>query len=118
MRWLAVCDDDVFVSVLSLGEIHKGIAQLRDNVRAEELRHWFEKDLMRRFGERVLPVSAEIASVWGGISGEAERRGVCIPAVDGLIGATALTHNLTVVTRNIADIAATGARTFCPWAKM
>jgi toxin FitB len=115
-QWLAECDEEAaYISVLTVGEIQKGIARLTDMHRAAKFRHWLDHDLMRRFAGRILPVTTDIALTWGAASGEAEVRGIVIPPVDGLIGATALVHNLVVVTRNTADIAATGARTLCPW---
>lgn len=72
-------------------------------------------DLKERFVGRILPISEEVALTRGIIEGEAKSKGKIIPTIDGLIGATALAYNLTVVTRNVDDIAATGARILNPW---
>lgn len=72
-------------------------------------------DLHVRFGERILAITMDIAQTWGILQGEVEAKGIGIPTIDGLIGATAITHNLTVVTRNAADIVKTGAKILNPW---
>lgn len=116
VEWLRQRDEDtVFLSVLTLGEIQKGIAKLLDGKRKESIQLWLDNELRRRFSERLLPVDEEVALTWGLIQGGAERQGRPIPAIDGLLGATAVAHNLTVVTRDEADIGQTGARTFNPW---
>ncbi len=114
--WLDLCvEDQLFLSVLTFGELRKGIAKLSDARRRETLRRWVEGELAARFDGRVLPVSAEIAARWGTLSGEAERRGETLPVIDALLAATALTHNLVVATRNTRDLARAGAETFNPW---
>jgi predicted nucleic acid-binding protein len=114
--WIAACDEDaVCLSVLTIGEIQKGIAKVTDAPRRTKLQRWLDTDLMERFSGRILPISVEIMLTWGIIEGEAEIRGKPIPIIDGLIGASAIAHNLTVVTRNSIDIAPTGARTLNPW---
>lgn len=114
--WVSECDEDsVFLSVLTLGEIQKGVVKLRDERRRNKIQRWLDVDLKERFAERLLPVSGEVALTWGIIEGEAEAKGKPIPVIDGLIGATALTYNLTVVTRNIEDISPSGARVLNPW---
>lgn len=105
----------LYLSVLTLGELRKGIVKLQDRRRREKLERWLAEDLLPRFEERVLPVSTEVASKWGEIAGEAERRGASLPVIDALIGATALAHALTVVTRNTRDIERTGAKVLDPW---
>lgn len=114
--WVDECDEDsVFLSVLTLGEIQKGIVKLKDERRRNKIQHWLDVDVKERFTERLLAVSEEVALTWGIIEGEAESKGTPIPVIDGLIGATALTYNLTVVTRNVDDILLSGARILNPW---
>jgi predicted nucleic acid-binding protein len=74
-----------------------------------------DDELAGRFRGRVLSIDERVANLWGKISGEAEKKGKRLPVIDGLIGATALVHGLTVASRNTADIARTGARVFNPW---
>lgn len=116
LGWINDCDEEfIFLSVLTIGEIQKGIAKLTDVSRRLKIQQWLDKDLLERFSGRILPITSETALIWGGIEGEAEARGITIPSIDGLIGATAIEHHLTIVTRNTKDIAATGARTVNPW---
>ena len=116
LRWLDTCDENsLFLSVLTIGELHKGISKLPDSVRKEELRHWVNHDLKTRFRNRLLDVDHEIATDWGMIQGEAERRGEKLPVMDSLIAATAQAHNLTVVTRNCRDLERCGVRICNPW---
>jgi toxin FitB len=115
-KWVADCDEDLtFLSVLTLGEIQKGISRLEDKKRRSTLQMWLDSDLHARFGDRILPITKDIAKTWGVLQGEAEAKGMAIPSIDGLIGATAVTHNLMVVTRNVSDIAKTGAKILNPW---
>jgi predicted nucleic acid-binding protein len=116
MAWLDGCDEDsLFLSVLTIGEIQKGITKVKDERRRSALQRWLDKDLRERFAGRILAVSAEVALTWGIIEGEAESNGTPLPVIDGLIAATAIAHNLTVATRNIDDIEHTGARVLNPW---
>ncbi|HKP95012.1 MAG TPA: type II toxin-antitoxin system VapC family toxin [Fibrobacteria bacterium] len=116
VKWVSECDEELtFLSVLTLGEIQKGIAKLGDRKRKSALQMWLDSDLRIRFETRILPVTEDVAQTWGVLQGEAETKGIGIPTVDGLLGATAITHNLTVVTRNTIDIAKTGAKILDPW---
>lgn len=116
LAWLESQDEEtLYLSVLTLGEIQKGIAKLANGKRRDTIQRWLDQDLRPRFSERTLPIDEEVAQTWGSIQGEAERQGRPIPTIDGLLGATALVHNLTVVTRNEHDIRPTGARVLNPW---
>ena len=103
------------MSVLTHGEIQKGISRLSDRKRKATLQKWLDTDVRLRFQERILPVTEDVAKTWGALQGEAERKGVAINSIDGLIGATAFAHNLTVVTRNEMDLMRTGAKVINPW---
>lgn len=104
--------EQAFISALVVGEIRKGIAllQRRDVEQATRFAAWLA-ELQSGFADRVLSVDAAVADRWGRI--EAARP---VPIVDGLMAATAIVHDLTFVTRNVADVADTGARTLDPWA--
>ena len=116
VSWIEGCDEDsLFLSVLTLGEIQKGIAKLPDNRRRTHLQSWLDDDLKNRFEGRVLPVNTEVSRVWGMIQAKTELRGEKIPVVDALIAATALAHNLTVATRNHTDMEKSGVPLFNPW---
>ncbi len=79
------------------------------------IQRWLDSELRKRFAERILPINENVALIWGEIQGEIEKKGIIVPTIDGLLGATSIAYNLTVVTRNEKDIAPTGARIFNPW---
>ncbi len=116
LQWIQGCDEDaIYLSVLTLGEIQKGIAKLADSKRKATIQQWLDCDLRNRFAGRIIPINEDIALTWGLIMAKAENKGKPIPSIDSLIGATAVAHNLTVITRNTDDLAPTGARLFNPW---
>jgi toxin FitB len=110
----AIPDDSEFVSVLTLGELEKGIAKLSTSRRRSTLERWFSQ-VRERFQGRVLPVDDTIALEWGRVTARSEQAGRPIPVIDALLGVTAIVHGLTVVTRNTSDIGATGAAIIDPW---
>ncbi len=104
LAWLAAQDPfDLAISVLTLGEIRKGVALLDDGRQKRELLAWLADDLPEQFDGRVLPVSADVAVAWGDLAATAQRHGRPLHVVDGLLLATAQVHGLTVVTRNLDD---------------
>jgi len=107
-------DDDLFVSVVSAGEIAKGIALLKDSRNKRALDSWLQA-LEVGYADRLLPVDLETAHIWGELTATAQKRGRAIPAADGLIAATALHHGLHVMTRNTPDFEATGVLLLNPW---
>ena len=108
VAWLrARQPDELYISVLTLGELRRGVERLRhrrDTVAAKSLEEWLATTA-KRFSARIIGIDRSIADRWG-------RMGVPdpIPTVDGLIAATAIERNLTVATRNIKDFSRTGAR--------
>lgn len=116
IKWLQERkESELFLSVLTFGEIHKGIAKLSDSKKKRSLIKWVENDLKNRFSERVLDITEAIAIEWGKIQGESEKKGKKIPVIDGLIAAPAIKEDLTVVTRNTKDIENSGGRIVNPW---
>ena len=107
----AAAPHTLFVSVLTLGEIRKGIEKLRPGRRRARIVAWLETELPAWFEDRVLPIDAGVADEWGRLLA---KRGT-VPAIDSLIAATALRHRLAVVTRNESDFAATGVELLNPW---
>jgi predicted nucleic acid-binding protein len=105
----------MFLSVLTLGEIRKGIVGLRMGSRRARLESWLDEDLRARFQSRVLPIDEAVADRWGTMAAIATAAGKPLPVIDGLLAATALDHNLTLVTRNAFDVAGTGVRVLNPW---
>lgn len=116
IQWIEKEEESNFhISVLTIGELHKGIEKMVDSRRKEELHNWVENDLNERFRNRILNIDVHVAIQWGKIQGIAEKSGKTMPAIDSLIAATALTHHLTVVTRNTADMEASGVALLNPW---
>ena len=116
LRWVEQTDESIlFLSVLTLGEIRNGVERLRPGRRRGRLESWLQVDLPRRFQDRILPVTAAIADRWGAVSAIAAAKGKPVPVVDGLLAATALHHNLTLVTRNTSDVSGAGVPTLNPW---
>ncbi|MBM3598585.1 MAG: type II toxin-antitoxin system VapC family toxin [Alphaproteobacteria bacterium] len=117
-KWIgSQVETDLFLSVITVGEIRKGISMLAPQVRrrADAIEAWLERDLLVRFAGRILPIDLKVAAAWGRILGESHRRGASRPAVDALIGATASVHALAVVTRNVRDFAGMGIAIANPW---
>ena len=116
IRWIEGCDEEsLFLSVLTIGEIQKGIARISDNARHAKFQQWLDVDLKQRFAYRILSINEAVAMTWGLVQGRAEANGRPLPTIDGLLGATALVHNLVLVTRNEPDFLATGATVLNPW---
>uniref|UniRef100_A0A831UBE7 Ribonuclease VapC n=1 Tax=Geobacter metallireducens TaxID=28232 RepID=A0A831UBE7_GEOME len=115
--WLDGCNEhSLFLSVLTLGELQKGISKLPGGNKKDALQAWIEYDLVARFEGRILDLDRETAFAWGRLMGEAEQRGVRLPVTDALIAATAAVHGLVVVTRNVKDMERCQVRVFNPWA--
>jgi hypothetical protein len=113
VRWFeATAEETLHLSVLSLGELRGGVEAERDAARREKLRVFLERELPRRFEDRLLPVSAGVADRWGRLLAEMER---AVPAIDSLLAATALFHGLRVVTRNVRDFRFPGLEVVNPW---
>lgn len=105
----------MFLSVLTIGEIRKGISSLPSGNRRALLESWLGNDLVMRFTDRILSIDFGIAERWGLLSAQAKLSGVLLPVIDSLLAATALHHNLTFVTRNTSDVKLAGLGVFNPW---
>jgi toxin FitB len=103
-----------YLSVLTVGEIRKGLAGMPQGKRRTHLETWLEVDLQTRFAGRIVPIDAAIADRWGLIAAEAKRKGHALSVIDGLLAATALHHNLTVVSGNARDFTNTQAPVLNP----
>lgn len=116
LAWFDDHDEDaLYLSVVTIGELEKGIAKLPASLRRGRLQTWGRRDLAARFANRLLPVDIHVATRWGTLTGDAERRGFSLPVIDSLIAATALEHGFSVVTRNIADFERCGVACIDPW---
>ncbi len=115
-QWLDDADDDqLYFSVVSLGEILKGITILQESKRRIQLQQWLDEILRPWFKGRILPINEPIAERWGLLAGECRLKGRPLKVADGFIAATALEHNLTVVTRNVRDFEGLGVAILNPW---
>lgn len=113
LRWLGrVQDERLYLSVLTIGEIRRGIERSSDAVARHRLTQWLEGTLLPWLGSQLLPVDVAVAECWGRLCGVAERP---LPAIDSLLAATAIAHSLTLVTRNVADFDFPGLSVFNPW---
>lgn len=116
VEWLEHTDEAVlYLSVLTLGEIRKGVAALPQGKRRTRLETWLEVDLRARFSDRILPVDAIVADRWGLLAAQAKRKGMPLAVIDGLLAATALHYNLTVVSRNDTDFLNADVPVLNPW---
>jgi predicted nucleic acid-binding protein len=114
-NWVYAKDEQsLYLSAVSIGELRRGFVILPASKRRTELELWFENDLVPRFRGRILPVTFSIADRWGILDGECQLRGTPLSTADGMIAATALEHDLTVVTRNVKDFAGLGVTVFNP----
>lgn len=107
--------EDLFLSVISVGEIAKGIALLKEARRKDDLLIWM-RALETHYADRVLGVDLETSHIWGELTAEAQKAGKIVPASDGLIAATARRYGLHVMTRNTEHFKATGVLLLNPWA--
>lgn len=106
--------NELFISVISIGEITKGIALLPTSKKKTDLTQWAMK-IEKNYASRTLNISSDIVHIWGELTANAQMRGKKIPAADGLIAATALAHGLHIMTRNVSDFEPTGALLINPW---
>jgi toxin FitB len=115
LTWLDAQEElTLFLSVITLGELQKGVSKLPVSRKRRRLQQWVEQDLTRRFTGRILAVDLEVAMRWGAITATAEQQGRPVPVLDGLLAATALVAGLTLVTRNTPHMQATGVPLFDP----
>jgi len=107
----SVTADRLFLSVLVVGEIRQGVERLarRDPIQAEIFERWLSQ-LIDGYGDRLIPITDRIAQVWGRLNVPDP-----VPVVDGLMAATALVHDWTLVTRNVGDVRSTGVRVLNPF---
>ncbi|MDW5317523.1 type II toxin-antitoxin system VapC family toxin [Rhizobium sp. PL01] len=117
LEWLDRIDEDrAFISVVSIAEIRRGVALMDSGRKRDALAEWLARDLPARFEHRVVPVEEPVALAWGDLMGLAKRAGRGLASMDGLIAATAITHDLTLATRNTKDFEGFGIDIIDPWA--
>ena len=114
--WIEAVDESLLhLSVLTFGEIRKGLAALPQSKLRTNLETWVEVELRARFFGRILPVDIAVADRWGLLAAQTKAKGKPLSIIDGLLAATSLHYNLTLVTRNTKDVIATGVATLDPW---
>ena len=118
ISWIQNQDEEsLYLSVLTFGEIEKGIEKSTNVVRKRKLQLWVEEDLKKRFEGRIVPINIDVSVKWGAIQGNAELLGKPMPAIDGLIAVSGLVHNCIVVTRNVSDTEQSTVELLNPWIK-
>jgi toxin FitB len=116
MNWLKAMDaQELYLSVVTVGEIKKGVEKLPQSHRKKTIKDWFENELLIKFNGRVLALDLPVILVWGELVGALEQKGRKLPALDSLIAATAKYHDYTLVTRNEKDFAGIDITIFNPF---
>ena len=116
LDWLnSVDEDETYVSVMSVAELRQGIEFLPKGKRRDALNVWLQDDLLDRYRERLIDVTVDVANMWGALSAGARAAGGKMPAVDGIIAATAHVHSLIVATRDTRDFEPLGVKLLNPW---
>jgi predicted nucleic acid-binding protein len=116
VAWLAeVEEDEVFLSVISIAELRRGIELLAAGRRRQRLEKWLSDDLADRFHRRILAIDLPVADAWGRITARATRAGRTVGSMDALVAATAEVHGLALATRNTKDFDHLGVSLFNPW---
>jgi predicted nucleic acid-binding protein len=108
-------EENMYLSVLTFGEIEKGIEKAADPAKKKTLQNWVENVLKDRFKHRIIEIDMAVVSRWGKEQGKAELAGKPMPAIDGLIAVSGLVYNCIVVTRNVSDMQQSGVELLNPW---
>ena len=118
IAWIDGIDDRlVHLSVITVGEIKRGVEKLPNSQRKGDLENWLNEDLLIRFDNRILTIDVPVILAWGALIADLESRGRALPAIDSLIAATAIHHDLHLVTRNEKDFEGTGVTVINPWVR-
>lgn len=114
--WLDSIDEEkLFISVITVGEIQRGIERLKDSHRKTELLVWMNAALLTRFGGRMVSIDAATMFLWGSLVARLDTTGHPLGVMDSLILASALQNNLIIATRNVADFLPGGVQVINPW---
>ncbi len=116
IRWVdSVDEEELLVSVVTLGEVHRGIEKLPGSHRKTELTTWLDEQLITRFMGRIIPLDLPAMQVWGTLTARMDALGTPMGVMDSLIAASALSRNLVLVTRNVRDFQGCNIRLINPW---
>ena len=107
-------DNSLYLSVITIGEISKGIALLQAGKKRDALITWLD-GLQTEFDERILPVETETARLWGKLTADLQQTGILLPALEGLLAATAIHYQMHLMTRNTRHFKSSGAVIIDPW---
>ena len=116
VKWISgTTETNLFISVLTIGELHKGIEKLPESRKKEKLHKWVNYDLKERFKDRIVNFDLQVANIWGKIQAWSESAGKAMPAIDGMIAAIGIANDFIIVTRNTSDMEISGACLLDPW---
>lgn len=115
VEWLsAIPNEAQYISVITIGEIRRGVERIEAGKRKQKLKLWLEHELCDWFEDRILPIDIATAEKWGYLLAQAKH---VVPAIDGLLAATAVHHDLTLITRNAKDFKSFPLEIINPWEK-
>ena len=116
VAWLTNTDEDrVFLSVITLAEVGRGVALMPEGPRRDRLKAWLNTDLPSRFENRILDVDRRVAAAWATLMARGQQHSTPLGTMDAFLAATAATHELTLVTRNVHHFANAGIPLLDPW---
>lgn len=116
VQWISDVEEaSLFISVLTIGELHKEIEKLPESKKKNKLHKWVTYDLKKRFENKIIDFDLQTATIWGKIQANSELLGRTLRAIDALIAATGISHDLIVVTRNTKDMEISGVDLLNPW---
>jgi tRNA(fMet)-specific endonuclease VapC len=116
LKWIDCLDaDDAYLSVITVGEIHRGVEKLPKSRKRDALREWLHDDLLARFAGHILSIAVGVMLTWGTLVGRLDREGRPLPALDSLVAAIALHYGCRLATRNVGDYDGTGVPVVNPW---
>jgi predicted nucleic acid-binding protein len=114
--WIDKLDPEtIYLSVITIGEVRKGIEKLAPSRRKDEMTLWLTNDLLLRFADKIVDITSTVMLVWGELTGQMEREGKSMPAIDSLIAASVIEGRFTLVTRNEDDFQYAGISIINPW---
>ena len=116
IEWIdSIEENKLYLSVVTIGELEKGISKLNSSLRKNEIIEWLHEDLIIRFDNRILTLDIAVLLKWGQLVGSLERQGLPMPTIDSLIAATVKNYNFCLVTRNEKDYQNCAIQLFNPW---
>ena len=118
VKWIdGVTDERLFLCVITIGEIKRGIEKLPGGRKKLELEEWLQERLLARFKDRILGIDIGVMLAWGDMVARLEKQGRKLPGIDSLVAAIALYHDMHLVTRNERDFEGAGVGLVNPWFK-